>query len=59
MDYLTSKEAGIKWGITSRMVNLHCKAGRIPGAIRKGYMWLIPKDAPKPPDGRRKKASEK
>lgn len=30
-------------------------AGRIPGAERKGTVWIIPKDAEKPIDGRRKK----
>jgi hypothetical protein len=35
MDYLTVKEAGQKWGITSRMVALYCVAGRIEGATKK------------------------
>jgi len=54
MDYLTIKEAGEKWGISGRMVTYYCVAGRIPGVIRKGNMWLIPADAEKPADGRRK-----
>jgi len=41
-----------KWGITPRMVNYYCTAGRIPGAVKKGGLWLIPKDAEKPKDGR-------
>ena len=52
MDYLTVKEAGEKWGITARMVNKYCSAGRIPGAIKKGNLWLVPADAEKPKDGR-------
>ena len=56
MDYLTVKEAGEKWGITSRMVALYCADGRVEGATKKGNLWLIPKDAPKPADGRRKKS---
>lgn len=55
MDYLTVKEVGEKWGVTKRMVALYCVAGRIEGAVKKGNLWLIPKDAPKPADGRRKK----
>ncbi len=55
MDYLTVKEAGEKWGITKRMVALYCVAERIEGATKKGNLWLIPKDAPKPCDVRRKK----
>jgi predicted site-specific integrase-resolvase len=52
MNYLTIKEAGEKWGISGRMVTYYCVAGRIPGVIRKGNMWLIPADAEKPVDGR-------
>jgi hypothetical protein len=54
MEYLTAKEAGKIWGITARMVNYHCVAERIPGAIKKADLWLIPSDAIKPIDGRRK-----
>ena len=56
MEYLTGKEAGEKWGITGRMVNYYCSAGRIPGAVKKGNLWLVPADAKKPQDGRYKKA---
>ncbi|HNW03852.1 MAG TPA: DNA-binding protein [Oscillospiraceae bacterium] len=55
MDYLTVKEAGKKWGVTGRMAALYCVAGRIEGAVKKGNLWLIPQDALKPADGRRKK----
>lgn len=54
MDYLTVKEAGEKWGITARMVNYYCSAGRISGAIKKGNLWLVPVGAQKPQDGRYK-----
>ena len=52
MEYLTVKEAGEKWGITARMVNYYCSAGRITGTIKKGNLWLVPADAEKPFDGR-------
>jgi len=55
MEYLTAKEAGGKWGITPRMVNYHCTAGRIDGAVKMGNTWLIPKNAAKPEDKRYKK----
>jgi predicted site-specific integrase-resolvase len=55
MDYLTVKELGKKWGISSRMVTLYCVEGRIQGAQKKGNLWLVPKDALKPSDRRRKK----
>lgn len=56
--YLTVKEAGSKWGITSRMVNTYCVNGRIEGAVKKGNLWLIPEKAKKPED-RRKKQSQR
>lgn len=38
MDYISVREAAEKWGITSRMVNYHCAAGRIEGAQKIGHM---------------------
>ena len=54
MDYMTLKEASEKWGVTPRRVNYYCAAGRIPGAVKMATIWLIPKDAEKPVDGRTK-----
>ena len=54
MDYMTLKEASKKWGVTPRRVNYYCADGRIPGAIKMATIWLIPKDAEKPIDGRTK-----
>jgi hypothetical protein len=54
MDYMTVKEAGAKWGITGRMATYYCVSGRIQGAVKIANLWLIPKDAEKPFDGRRK-----
>ena len=56
MDYMTVKEAAEKWAITPRRVQVLCAQGKIPGAIRFGVTWAIPKDAVKPKDGRVKKA---
>ena len=47
MDYLTVKEAGEKWSITSRMVALYCVAGRIEGAVKKGNFMARAKDRAK------------
>lgn len=55
MDYMTLKEAGEKWGVTPRWINYLCAAGRISGAVKMATIWLIPKDAEKPIDKRRKK----
>lgn len=54
MDYMTLKEASEKWGITPRRINYLCSAGRIPGAVKMATIWLVPKDAEKPIDRRRK-----
>ncbi len=54
MEYMTLKEASEKWGITPRRINYLCSAGRIPGAVKMSTLWLIPKDAEKPIDRRRK-----
>lgn len=58
MEYLTVKEAGQKWSLTGRMVNYYCTAGRIKGAVKKGNLWLVPGDAEKPADGRKKGATQ-
>jgi len=54
MDYMTLKEAAEKWGVTPRRVNYYCAAGRIPGAVKMAGVWLLPKNAEKPIDGRTK-----
>ena len=54
MDYMTLKEATEKLGVTPRRVNYYCAAGRIPGAVKMAGVWLIPKNAEKPIDGRTK-----
>ena len=58
MEYMTLKEAGEKWGISARQINYYCSAGRIPGAVKMATLWLIPKDAKKPIDGRTKQGKE-
>ena len=54
MDYMALKEAAEKWGVRPRRVNYYCAAGRIPGAVKMAGVWLIPKNAEKPIDGRTK-----
>lgn len=56
MDYMTLKEANKEWGISPRMINYYCSAGCIDGAEKMGTVWLIPKSAKKPLDGRTKAA---
>lgn len=57
MEYMTLKEAGEK-GHFGRQINYYCSAGRIPGAVKMATLWLIPKDAKKPIDGRTKQGKE-
>ena len=51
--------AAEKWGVTPRRVNYYCAAGRISGAVKMATIWLIPKDAEKPIDGRTKQGKVK
>lgn len=52
MEYMSAKEAAIKWGITPRRVQVLCAEERIIGAWRLGNAWAIPVDAEKPKDER-------
>lgn len=52
MDYIKVSEAALKWGLSARRVRILCGEGRIEGVIRKGKLYMIPVDAPKPQDGR-------
>ena len=52
MKYMDVKSASEKWGITPRRVRILCNDGRIDGAVRNGWSWVIPIDTPKPGDGR-------
>lgn len=54
MEYMSAPQAAEKWGISERRVQILCSENRIPGVSKLGYMWLIPKDAEKPMDKRRK-----
>lgn len=53
-DYMTVQEAATKWGISERRIQKLCEENRILGVVRLSRVWLIPKDAEKPVDGRRK-----
>lgn len=53
-DYMTVQEAATKWGISERRIQKLCEENRILGVVRLSRVWLIPKDAEKPTDRRRK-----
>lgn len=48
------KEASEKWEISPRQINYDCAAGRILGAMKMAIIWLMPKNAEKPVDGKTK-----
>lgn len=52
MEYMTIKEASVKWEISVRRIQVLCSTGRIDGVIRFGRVWAIPISAEKPNDAR-------
>ena len=52
MEYLSTTQIAGKWNISSRRIQILCNEGRIPGAMKVGPTWVIPKDAQKPDDQR-------
>lgn len=53
-EYMTVQEAAKLWKLSERRVQKLCKENRIDGTLHINRMWLIPKDAKKPADRRRK-----
>ncbi len=51
-DYITVKDAALKWNLTERRVTEMCNSGSIYGATKIGRTWLIPDDSQKPSDKR-------
>ena len=52
MEYISVKEASLKWGISERRIQRLCSEKRVVGEIRFSRVWMIPKDAEKPADAR-------
>lgn len=52
MDYMKVSQAAEKWGISARRVRILCAENRLDGVIRKGNLYMIPTNTPKPIDGR-------
>ena len=52
-EYISTREAAEKWGVSRRRVSLLCSQGRVNNAIMAGKAWLIPGGAEKPEDMRR------
>ena len=52
MDLMTTKDAAEQWGISVRRIQVLCDNGKVPTAFKLGGIWVMPKDTPKPIDGR-------
>lgn len=52
--YITVQEAAEKWGISARQVQILCKENRIQGATRMSRIWIIPENAIKPTNDKRR-----
>jgi hypothetical protein len=59
LDYISVREAAVKWEISERRVQKLCEEGRINGVIRFGRSWAIPKGTEKPMDARFKEPEQK
>ncbi len=53
-EYMTVQDAAKLWEISERRIQKLCEEKRIDGVVRLSRVWLIPKDAKKPADGRLK-----
>lgn len=54
MKYLSVAQIAEKWNMTPKRVQVLCKEGRIEGAQRVGKIWIIPENAEKPANARKK-----
>jgi hypothetical protein len=51
-EYMTVQEAAKLWELSERRIQKLCKEKRIDGVLHINRVWLIPKNAQKPADGR-------
>jgi len=59
LDYISVRDAAMKWEISERRIQKLCEENRIVGVIRFGRSWAIPKNACKPNDGRLRQSANK
>lgn len=59
MDYISVKDAVVKWEISERRIQKLCEDNRIEGIQRFGRSWMIPKSAEKPTDQRKLRGTER
>ena len=48
MDYMTIKETSKKWGLSADRIQGMCVLNKVPGVVKFGREWAIPKNAEKP-----------
>lgn len=48
MKYIPDVDMADRWTMPVRVIREYCEKGCIPGAVRSGIIWLIPKDTPRP-----------
>ena len=48
MEYMTVKEATEKWEMSGQIIRRFCRQERIPGAIIRDGVWVIPANAKRP-----------
>lgn len=58
MNYIKVSQAAEKWELSARRVRILCQENKIEGVIRKGNLYMIPENAQKPADGRRKSSRQ-
>lgn len=51
---LTVEQIAKEWNLSPRTVQNMCKNGRIKGAVNFGKSWMIPENAQRPEDKRKK-----
>ncbi len=59
MEYVTTRQISQKWDVSERYVQQRCVDGRIDGAKKFGGSWMIPADAVRPSDLRRRNTKAK
>lgn len=52
MEYITVRDASVKWNLSERRLQTMCNEGLIDGVKKFGHAWAIPEDAEKPADKR-------
>ncbi len=56
MEYISVKETAKKWNISVRRIQVLCEQHRIDGVKKVGNAYIIPINATKPEDKRKKKS---